>query len=154
MHPCRSCHSLSKSYSEKLSETHHPDGCSHHSHFSKCIPIWKDMWYFPKQYSETSFLHRWLPRLIWTLINAQCVAAIKTHQAWIRLNKKHTVQNRVKEKKHWEQRAQGDSKNYACVSLCVWLGYKNQGETHRGLCFLLHNHMRTVFCILMQACAL
>lgn len=27
-------------------------------------------------------------------------------------------------------------------------------DTHRGLCLLLHNHMRTVFWILMQALAL
>lgn len=77
------------------------------------------MRYFPKQYSETSFLHRWLPRLIWTLINAQCEEAIKTHQAWISLNKKHTVQNRVKEKKKWEQRAQGDRKTVKTMH--VWV---------------------------------
>lgn len=45
-----------------------------------------------------------------------------------------------------------------CVGLCVCVRvcveYKNQEETHRGLCFLLHNHMRTVFWILMQAKAL
>lgn len=88
------------------------------------------MRYVPQQYSETSFLHRWLPRLIWTLINAQCEEAIKTHQAWTGLNKKHTVQNRVKEKKNWEQRAQGDRKTVKTMH--VWVCVCDLGTRTRG----------------------
>lgn len=90
------------------------------------------------------------------LLNAQCGKGIKTYQAWICLNKKHTEGTGWK-KKIREERAQTNRKMvkmmYVCESLCV-LGTRTRRRLYRGLCFLLHNHMRTVFWILMQAKAL
>ena len=121
--PHASIHILPLTIKMSNLKTHHLDGCFHKSHFSESNPI--QTWGI--SHSSTARHHFSTDDFLdwFELLNAQYGGkAIKTHQAWISLNKNPRRENREKEKYTRRNKAKGthkekDSKNNECVCVCV-----------------------------------